>query len=306
MMKKRNLKLLIAIFPTVFSLFGVAAATMAWFITSTKINPNTNWKGSTDAAYYQSGTGRLPGTNGPDDPGDPYIIAKPKHLYNLAWLQYMGTYNTTTQGQVDHYYFQLSDEITNAGLDMTGYILPPIGTEDFPFVSVFDGNDKKIVNLTVSNDEDVLLSSSNKHPETFPIAQYPDGFVEPEVVGFFGVVGELSGESYASSVNSIYDFALEDFTVQSTTQNTLIGLAAGYVNADMSGVKVGSSSIVTNGNAAKTAYTHNLSDYGLVGYTTKTGSSGNYEQQISKYYDSSKSGEDPGWGGSISMKDLIS
>ena len=72
----------------------------------------------------------------------------------------------------------------------------------------------------------------------------------------------------------------------------------------MSGVKVGTSTIKTQGQAAKTAYTDKLSDYGLVGYTTKTGSSGTFEQRLSQYYNSKSDGDDPGWGGSIAIKDL--
>ena len=259
-----------------FSLAAATIATVAWFISTIKIT-NINGTGTTDAAYFAYGTGTAE---------DPYGISEIRHLSNLSWLQYKGQFDDRP------YYFELANDINADGEE---YVMPPIGTETHPFIGVFDGNGYSIHNIKVTND----YTSFTRKPHNITYTQ-----ADAEVVGFFGVVGNLDGESYSSQTNSLHDVTLENLTVESVTNNTLIGLAAGYVNADMSGVKVGTSTIKTNGNAAKTAYTDKLSDYGLVGYTTKTGSSGTFEQRLSQYYNSKSDGDDPGWGGSIAIKDL--
>lgn len=252
------------------------AATVAWFMTSIKIN-QINGTGYTDAAYFAYGTGTAE---------DPFGIADTKHLNNLAWLQYNGNFDS------DHFYFELANDINADGSE---FVIPPIGTESHPFKGVFDGQGYTISNIKVTNDS----SEFSKKPHNISYSQS-----DAEIVGFFGVVGNLEDEAYDSQVNSLHNVTLDNLTVESKTQNTLIGLAAGYINADMSGVKVGTSKIKTQGQAAKTAYTDKLSDYGLVGYTTKTGSSGTFEQRLSQYYNSKSDGDDPGWGGSIAIKDL--
>ena len=252
------------------------AATIAWFMTSIKIN-QINGTGYTDAAYFAYGTGTSE---------DPFGIADTRHLNNLAWLQYNGNFDS------GHFYFELANDINVGGSE---FVIPPIGTESHPFKGVFDGQGYTISNIKVTNDS----SEFSKKPHNISYSQS-----DAEIVGFFGVVGNLEDEAYDSQVNSLHNVTLDNLTVESKTQNTLIGLAAGYVNADMSGVKVGTSKIKTQGQAAKTAYTDKLSDYGLVGYTTKTGSSGTFEQRLSQYYNSKSDGDDAGWGGSIAIKDL--
>ena len=275
-MKKRTVKIAALTSLSTFGLVGTFIATFAWFMTAIKIN-QINGTGYTDAAYFAYGTGTAE---------DPFGISEVRHLNNLAWLQYNGNFDN------GHFYFELANDIN---MDGEEYVIPPIGTESHPFIGVFDGQGYTINNIKVTNDS----SEYSKKPHNITYTQS-----DAEVVGFFGVVGELEDEPYASAVNSLHDVTLENLTVESKTANTLIGLAAGYINADMSGVKVGTSTIKTQGQAAKTAYTANLSDYGLVGYTTKTGSSGTFEQRLSQYYNSKSDGDDPGWGGSIAIKDL--
>ena len=259
-----------------FSLAAACIASVAWFISTIKIT-DINGTGTTDAAYFAYGTGTAE---------DPFGISEIRHLSNLSWLQYKGQFDDRP------YYFELANDINADGEE---YVMPPIGTETHPFIGVFDGQGYSVNNIKITND----YTQFTKKPHNITYTQS-----EAEVIGFFGVVGNLDGESFSSQINSLHDFTLENLTVESKTTNTLIGLAAGYINADMSGVKVGTSKISTNGNAAKTAYTDKLSDYGLVGYTTKTGSSGTFEQRLSQYYNSNSQGDDPGWGGSIVIKDL--
>lgn len=275
-MNKRNTKIFALTSMSGIGMVAAFAATVAWFMTSIKIN-QINGTGYTDAAYFAYGTGTAE---------DPFGIADTKHLNNLAWLQYNGNFDS------DHFYFELANDINADGSE---FVIPPIGTESHPFKGVFDGQGYTISNIKVTNDS----SEFSKKPHNISYSQS-----DAEIVGFFGVVGNLEDEAYDSQVNSLHNVTLDNLTVESKTQNTLIGLAAGYINADMSGVKVGTSKIKTQGQAAKTAYTDKLSDYGLVGYTTKTGSSGTFEQRLSQYYNSKSDGDDAGWGGSIAIKDL--
>ena len=95
----------------------------------------------------------------------------------------------------------------------------------------------------------------------------------------------------------------------SKSAQTLIGLAAGYVDGDMSGVKLdGKLTLDVDGqtSTAITSITDNLSDYGLVGYTTKTGSGGSYSQKLSSYFNNEENtgpGDEDDWGGSFNSKD---
>ena len=276
MIKGKNLKLLLLTSSCLFTMAAVATGVFSWFISSIEIG-DINGTGVSDSAYFAYGTGTQ---------DDPYGIKEVRHLNNLAWLQYNGKFDDA------HYYFELASDVNAGGEE---YVIPPIGTERHPFVGVFNGNGHTIYNVKVTNNTE----SFSKKPSNIT---YNQNYAE--IIGFFGVVGNLDDEMYNSSVNSINDFTLEDFTVESITENTLIGLAAGFVNAEMSGVKVGTSTISVNGNSAKGAYSDKLSDYGLVGYTTRTGSSGTFEQKVSKFYDNSSQGFDPGWGGSIIIKDL--
>ena len=169
------------------------AATIAWFMTSIKIN-QINGTGYTDAAYFAYGTGTAE---------DPFGIADTRHLNNLAWLQYNGNFDS------GHFYFELANDINADGSE---YVIPPIGTESHPFKGVFDGQGYTISNIKVTNDS----SEFSKKPHNISYSQS-----DAEVVGFFGVVGNLEDEAYDSQVNSLHNVTLDNLTVESKTQNTL-------------------------------------------------------------------------------------
>lgn len=272
---------------------AVVTSSVAWFTYGTKIaftggTEDINVSGGAEAFYYESGSGA--------SIQDPYIISNKKHLYNLAWLQYMGYYNDSTINHgvgIQQKYFKIKDGVTT--LDLEGLTLPPIGTDKYPFLGNFDGNGCVIKNFTISNDNPALDSSD------FGVAKPANfgGGTQPEVVGFFGVVGKLPSQSitYNSSIISINNLTLKDFTVKSKTSTTLIGLAAGYVDGAMNGVKVDGDAEIdlgTTSKAAKTTITNNVTDYGLVGYSKQTGTAGSFGQQISQVFDS----QDPNHGGS--------
>ena len=289
-----------------FSAIALATSTIAWFALGTHISFGTdtndvNVTGGSVASYYESGSGAV---------NDKYVISDKIHLYNLAWLQYIGYYNAyktsfqeNAPSDIVQCYFELKNDI-----DMDGLTLPPIGTEKYPFLGNFDGRGYTVSNFTISNDNPVPDSSD------FGVAK-PANFYAGEqskIVGFFGVVGKLPDQniSYTSSIVNVSNLTLKDFTVTSKTSQTLIGLAAGYMNGDMSGVKVSGTATIDLGNSAKSAVdaaiTSKLSDYGLVGYTTKLGSSGSYSQELSEYYNTEEDSSDPGdggdWGGSVNPR----
>ena len=146
-------------------------------------------------SYFECGSGRLPKTNGPDDPGDPYVITRPRHLYNLSRLQSLGVFG-------EEKYFQLgleglagdtsgnplcylndSSNTVVPFLDMSAstYTYEPInaiGSEAVPFYGEFNGQGLEIKNLTV--------------------------YADPEDAGLFG---------YTAHGSSIHDLFLSEVTI---------------------------------------------------------------------------------------------
>ena len=105
-----------------FSLIAFSTATVAWFSQGPDLSfgngsGKVNVAAGSETQYYESGSG--------NSINDPYIISNRNHLYNLAWLQDIGTYN---EPNIQQKYFKLKNDI-----DRTGLTLPPIGTEDYPF-----------------------------------------------------------------------------------------------------------------------------------------------------------------------------
>ena len=82
-------------------------SSLAWFETKNDTHLDAG-KGRTATAFFASGDGESAETA--------YEINQPIHLYNLAWLQYMGKFNTVTSGSVNKVYFKIT-----ADLDMTDW-----------------------------------------------------------------------------------------------------------------------------------------------------------------------------------------
>ena len=296
---------------SLFSLAGVVLGTVSWFVANNQTPKELNIKGQSAGAYFAYGDGLPYEVDGEGKViHRPYGISVPRHLYNLSWLQYMGQFD---DGQ---YYFELADNVPEDGLDMSGYVLPPIGTEEKPFVGNFNGKGKIIKNLTVTNDEDELFNSQ-KHPDQTQVT-----YEAPEIVGLFGVVGNYNDAyegTYETSINSIHDLGISNISVQTTTNKALVGIAAGYVDATISNVAVNESTVnVETANTAAvdaTNLTANLSDYGVVGYATD-----DYKKSITKLeenlyditfanpanaeFNATDDGDSQGWGGSINMKTI--
>ena len=235
---------------SLFSLVTLATATVAWFAHLPDLQFGSG-EGKIDVgagsetSYYESGSG--------DTIDDPYIISNRNHLYNLAWLQYMGRYNSP----VVQKYFKLKNDI-----DMTGLALPPIGTDDYPFLGHFDGNNKTISNLKVVNDDPT--ANGSEFGVTKPSATNLAGTSQPTIVGFFGVVGQsplIDDLTYTSSIVSITNLTLNNITIKSVTDETLIGLAAGYVDGTMSGVKISGNATLDVDGESTTASINSITNH---------------------------------------------
>ena len=292
-----------------FSLVASLTASIAWFTSTTMVEKNNLLDGGTKGAYFAYGDGKSAGTA--------YGIKHPVHLYNLAWLQYLGFINDGTIGAGENKitYFELADD-----LDMTGWVIPPIGTEEDPFFGIVNGKNHTISNLTVSN-------NFTDYGTTHPTAVNSTGFTAPHIVGLFGVVGsynninntEYTSNIYGTSANAIYAFNIDGATIKTGVADSLMGVVAGYVNGPITNVGVSASSLNTSGQAT-TNYTSgakaftNISDYSVVGYCedaykTKLNHSVStlYEPKTvpAGEYVVQEQADEHGWGGSIPMSDLF-
>ena len=237
-------------------LLAGAAVTYAWY-RPIKLNfAPAKVDGSIRASYFESGDGSQ---------AQPFVIAKPEQFYNLAWLQYLGRFNEAGEnGAIPTTYFYLS-----ADIDMTGYVLPPVGTEKYPFVGNFDGKGKTVTGLKIAA------------PTDLPIEEE---YEKPQIVGAFGVVGTMGdikdsitidGENYtySSAANEVKNVTFKGLTVETQTANALIGLAAGYVNGTLTNVGIQldntlmSKLDIKENTSPLNAISANFSDHSLVGYT---------------------------------------
>ncbi len=306
---KKNWKVIALSALAIFTAGAATLGTFSWFYTESTV-PNYYVNGNTSGAYFAYGTGTV---------DDPFGIRTPKHLSNLAWLQYNGYFSHTN-------FFNLNEEESadpnvpyptvyfelDKNIDCSGWIIPPIGTVDNPFIGQFNGKGYVISNLTVSNQ-----SSISTKPRVIAYNE------QPEIVGLFGVVGSITENqttypthTYNTSANQIVDTGIDGLTIISTTPKTLAGMAAGYVNANISNVVINDSTIdIQHASAAcvDNKYTTNLSDYGVVGYAADA-----YKKSIKHVdqtmydvnivapneFNANDDGDAQGWGGSINMKTI--
>lgn len=237
-------------------LLAGAAVTYAWY-RPIKLNfAPAKVDGSIRASYFQSGDGT---------PTRPFEIAKPEQFYNLAWLQYLGKFNEADENEaIPTTYFYLS-----ADIDMTGYVLPPVGTEKYPFVGNFNGNGNTVTGLNIAVPTDLPIEGE---------------YEKPQIVGAFGVVGTMGDATdsitidghnytYSSAANEVKNVTFKGLTVETQTTNALIGLAAGYVNGKLTNVGIQLDNILMSkldikfNTSPLNAISANLSDHSLVGYT---------------------------------------
>lgn len=279
------------------SFFSLITASVAWFEARTDVDFGTG-HGSTAAAYFESGSGK--------SEAEAYVISSPIHMYNLAWLQYLGQFNTT----VSPTYFKLKNDIDMSAL---GSALPPIGTQANPFIGIFDGQSHTISNLTVSNN----INDIAKHPST---VQALSGV---SVVGFFGIVGNPQPigiqrgdtdldytELQVLDKLNLHHFNLQNIVVKSSTAQTLMGIVAGYVNGHdgtVHDIGVMNGSLQAAQGATCLDYFLNdddpaspISKFSLIGETEDTEWREAYDDSGTGSSDGP--GDDAGFGGSIDMR----
>ena len=236
---------------TVFSMLltSVIFLSLGWFSLPSLLPTG----GEVMVGYFAGGDGSA---------ADPYVITKPIHLYNLAWLQNLGRFNELDdKGALKQFHFVLKADITMPD----DLILPPIGTAENPFVGTFTslGDVYTIKNLTVSN---TLVSGEiNKRPQNVTSL---DG---AEIIGMFGIIGQYNNVPadaiYSSITPSVSNFFLEDPEIRARTPNALAGLIAGYVNGNLLNVGVSKGKILSGSqnSTGLSGYGATLSNYALIG-----------------------------------------
>ena len=246
----------------------VVGLTIAWFVDNMTMSVGS--EASINKSYFEGGNGTA---------NNPYLIKYPRQYYFFTWLQDMGYFNEEDldhPGTYKQTYFKLHDGVTT--LDMSGYLLPPIGTDQYPFIGSFDGNGKTISNLNITNNP----------------AQYTNEPLNPnsddrnyQIMGAFGVVGSYGTMPYTFSTSTVQvkNLIINNATVNSATpkeNKTLMGIAVGYLNdvsgSTLSNIKVSGNSTITSAVSTPLSYTTNLSDYALVGYSTR--STARYVQDV--------------------------
>lgn len=296
--RKKGIKkpLTVAILGSVILAAGTAtsAFTFSWFSNTNNVT-NKTLEGHTAGAYFARGRGSS---------NDPYVINSPIHLYNLAWLYYIGYFD----GQEPCF-------IIEKDLDMSGWTLPPIGTKDHPFNGHLDGYDTTysktsqtepvtIKNLTVSND----FGSYNTHPANITSST----FTSPEITGLFGYIASDSTSS-SKPTPSVKNLYIDNETVTSKTSHALSGIVAGYVDGELEGIHLNNSKLDINSGTSNISGFNNISDYTSVGYTTSKSS---YVKNVTTLYEpyfvgkssfadqSGGGGSGNDWGASINMQTI--
>jgi hypothetical protein len=179
---KKNIAKIIAIsaLTTVTTVATVSSA-IAWYTGKAVINTNDGINGSSQGAYFAGGDGTK---------DSPFKITNKWHMYNLAWLTYIGWFDSDDGwGQdkdVKQPYFILKGE--NNTIDMEGLVIPPIGTAAHPFKGNFNGNDNVIINFGISNKMTAAEGDGGITRKPTTVAA---SLSDIDIVGLFGVVGIL-------------------------------------------------------------------------------------------------------------------
>ncbi len=316
--------------------FAFVAVTFCWFSRGELLNFRDDF-GSAKASYFGGGDG--------SSEENAYVISSSTHLYNLAWLQYLGYFNAAdgaNNGRLQSY-FKLTKDINMEDLQRNGTVsaLPPIGTEQYPFIGNFNGNGYKIENVFISN----LMSDLIVRPTTYKTATDDNknevlavygttGTITKAVniVGLFGVTGDYGVTAGAKGVvsgSNEYTNKFKD-SLSSPTAATAAGEDEAYygvmkvANLYTDNLNVKSASAETLVGLAAGYASASLNNVGVYrcSITVNAGATGlsdsaplsNYSL-LGDYNDAvitwsekpssgGSSGDQSGWGGSIDMRTL--
>lgn len=293
--------------------------TLGWF--DNRINsPVELIEGQSTSAYFYDGKGT-------ED--NPYIITNRRHLYNLAWLQYIGQFNKSNESRViTPVYFKVATTdpvsgatttdtkyITPADIACSGLVLPPIGTSQYPFVGIFDGNNSIIRNYTITDSTSDMTNIPNEIKNNYNYIE-DSKLKHCSIIGTFGVVGlpdekVKAVDNYNASTTftisgdaktSVSNFYIDQVNIKPTASNTLAGLIVGYANANVSYCGSYRSKIEFNAGTSKLpakvsdsdAFS-NVSSYTLIG---------DYNPEAVSWTDRPGKGQQNDWGGSIDFASL--
>lgn len=315
-MRRNKSPFIVMVASVLFAGIAAFSGSLAWFTaTAFMQNEDNPIEGSVEDEYYASGLGTS---------DDPFVITKPRHLYNLAWLQYLGFYNKNSGPDNHQFYFKLGDNI-----DMSKFgAIPPIGSELNPFVGNFNGAGYVVSNVTISND----FNDFTSHPSSISAWDNNTTHKQPHIMGFFGVIGEYPGgnknSAYDTTVNEFKNTGLTGVTIKTVLSDSLAGVAAGYVRDSslsdthtvLKNVVVDNSTISLPQSGTTSSYGKDvnnvnltdISEYTLVGYTNNTSSvvkasKSVYGVNVDNNYtfNATESGNVNGWGGSVDMKSVL-
>lgn len=208
-MKSKRIAIINLIIAVALCVFTLGHA-FAWLANERKTFGQT-FNGSSAQAYFAGGSGTEQ---------DPYEINDKYHLYNLAWLQNTGKLARMDGGK---YYFELTSNVSLP----TDFWLPPIGTEDYPFSSDFNGNGYTVNNLRITTDRSKLTGVSTSNAVAFSNA-----------VGMFGKTAEGSEIHNFILQAPVVEVANANATYQ-TGANRVAGLAVGHVAVDSKVYSIG-------------------------------------------------------------------
>ncbi|HPQ62436.1 MAG TPA: hypothetical protein PLH02_06200 [Bacillota bacterium] len=97
--KKRNLLPIVSLLVALLFVVSLAVTTYGWIVNYYSYSQDV--LGKSGALYFADGDGSS---------SDPFIISEPNHFYNLAYLQNIGAFGSTT------YYFKVADPDTGLAI----------------------------------------------------------------------------------------------------------------------------------------------------------------------------------------------
>ena len=190
---KKTFRILSFFALTALSFAAAVSSSLAWYYERANLDQDVI-RGASDGAFFAYGDGTV---------DHPYGINHPRHLYNLSWLTMDGYFSEGT-------YFELDPELENKVLDCEGFVIPPIGTNENPFLGHFNGYGCTIKNLTITNNIQEIKTFGKYPYNAFNAVGENDQIwpaTDPQIVGLFGVVGSISTPDQAvSTTKEIKDF----------------------------------------------------------------------------------------------------
>ena len=315
------------------SLASGLLASVAWFASANKFDVDIT--GSVVEEYFHTGNGTQ---------NNPFVITRPIHYYHLVeFFQRETALDTTAEFGTDYLYFQVGYDLDNDGdlevfdyddqgiyqgtsespsysqtLNMAYYsggnALMPIGTNEVPFIGVFDGK----------ADEGIVVSNLNIHcAETVIVGNNTVNRAASDI-GMFGYVSDKDGSNNPTIIKNIkvdgLNIDLTDVTSTVASPTTSIahtdahaGVAyVGYIAGHVHSYTNYSSTGPTNATPLYNVYVTNAKIEGGAGTTCGFGYIGlvdtvdgeeptAVESQVSTTHGSG-GGQGDDWGGSIDAK----